>query len=561
MAPNSNTKATTVSPDHFLQTSGALDSVWSKHVPYSSIPIFPKLDRDLETDALIIGSGISGVSIAYELVRQGVDVTMIEARNMLSGETGRTSGHLSSDLDDGYTEIGKKHGKEGAKLAAESHDWAAKRVGQVSKELGIECEYRQLKGYNVSQYEHGTKGHDKDIETLMEDVEAAREAGLDAIYQDGFAIPGWDGQIDQRDAAIFNNQATFHPTKYIVGVLEWLQQQKNFQAFSNTRAAEIKEKGVTVPVVNVHLGPRDTVVKTEDGHTVIASHTVEATCVPLQRLSLVAEMEYHRTYCIAIRIPKGTVEDCLLYDSAEAYKYVRMTQCDDQDDYMVVGGCDHAVGQEDEQDARYDELAEWTRKRFTKAGAVDYKWSGQIFEPVDYIGYIGRNSGAQNVYVVTGDSGNGLTHGVLAGKLISDMITGQANRWEKLYDPRRRGMGIAKSLPHMLEHDIQVNMQYKRFAQNDINDIEDLGNDKGGVLNSKTKKPIAVYRDENGKVHRMSALCPHMKGVVCWNDSEKSWDCPVHGSRFSKDGKQVMGPANVGMHPAEQSELKTGFMQ
>lgn len=561
MAPNNNTTSTTLDPDHFLNTSGAQDAVWIKHVPYSSIPTFPKLDRDMETDVLVIGSGIAGISTAYELVRKGANVTMIEARHMLGGETGRTSGHLSSDLDDGYTEIAKKHGKEGAKLAAQSHDWAAKRVGEISKELGIECEYRQLKGYNVSQYLHGTKEHDEDMKSMKKDVEAAREAGLDASYQAGFAVPGWDGQVDQRDALVFANQATFHPTKYLVGVLEWLKKQANFQAFSGTRAVSINEKGVTVPVVDVHIGPRDTVVQTEDGHKITASHTVEATCVPLQRLSLIAEMEYNRTYCIAIRIPKGAVEDCLLYDSAEAYKYVRMTECDEKDDYMVVGGCDHAVGQENAWDERYNELEEWTRKRFTKAGAVDYKWSGQIFEPVDFMAYIGQNSGMQKVYVVTGDSGNGLTHGVLAGKLLSDMITGQPNPWEKLYDPRRRGKNIAKSLPHMLEHDIQINMQYKRFAENDINDIEDLGRDKGGVLNSKTKKPLAVYRDENGKVHTMSALCPHMKGVVCWNDSEKSWDCPVHGSRFSKDGKQVMGPANVGMHPADQSELKTGFQQ
>ena len=117
----------------------------------------------------------------------------------------------------------------------------------------------------------------------------------------------------------------------------------------------------------------------------LATHAVQATCVPLQKLSLVAEMEYHRTYCIAIRIPKNSVEDCLIYDSAEAYKYVRMTACDDEWDYMVVGGCDHKVGQEDEWDERYKELETWVRERFTQAGSVDYRWSGQIFEPVDYM--------------------------------------------------------------------------------------------------------------------------------------------------------------------------------
>ncbi|KAJ9658328.1 hypothetical protein H2198_003758 [Neophaeococcomyces mojaviensis] len=558
---SSNTAQVTVDPDHFYRTSGALDSVWVKTMPYSKFPTFPKLQNDLETEVLIVGSGISGVSIAYELVRQGAKVTMIEARDILSGETGRTSGHLSSDLDDGYIEIGKKHGKEGAKIAAESHDWALKRVGEISKELGIECEYRMLKGYDISQFVKGTKEHDDDMKEIVQDMEAAREAGLDAHYVQDFAIKGWDGNIDQRDAAVFEQQATFHPTKYVCGVLEWLKKQDNFQAYTRTRAVSIKEKGITVPLVNVHLGAKDTIIETEEGHTIHAAHVVEATCVPLQRLSIIAEMEYDRTYCIAIRIPKGVVEDCLIYDSAEEYKYIRMTECDEKDDYMVVGGCDHAVGQEDAWDERYKELEEWTRKRFTQAGAVDFRWSGQIFEPVDYMGYIGRNSGAQRVYVVTGDSGNGLTHGTIAGKVISDMILGHPNPWEKLYDPRRRKTSIAKSLPSMLEHDIQVNMQYKRFLQTDITDLEDLGLEKGGVLNSKTSKPIAAYKDADGKVHRLSAICPHMKGVVCWNDSEKSWDCPVHGSRFSKDGKQICGPANVNMHPADHNELSTGFMK
>ena len=144
---------------------------------------------------------------------------------------------------------------------------------------------------------------------------------------------------------------------------------------------------------------------------------------------------------------------------------------------------------------------------------------------------------------------------------ISDMILGHENKWERLYDPRRRGTSIMKSLSKMLAHDLQVNMQYKRFLQTDIDDIEDLGNNIGGVLNTKTSKPLAIYKDEHGNVIKMSALCPHMKGVVCWNNSEKSWDCPVHGSRFSKDGKQICGPANANMHSADHDETKSGFMQ
>ncbi|RHZ46521.1 FAD-dependent oxidoreductase [Aspergillus thermomutatus] len=287
-----------------------------------------------------------------------------------------------------------------------------------------------------------------------------------------------------------------------------------------------------------------------DGYTVTARDVVEATCVPLQKLAVIAEMEYMRTYCIAIRIPKGSVEDCLLYDEAEEYKYVRLTACDEQDDYMVVGGCDHKVGQE-KPEGRFEELEQWTRARFPQAGAVDYRWSGQVFEPVDYMAFIGKNQGQQHTYVVTGDSGNGLTHGVLAGRLIADEIEGVRNPWAELYSPKRMA-SVAKSLPSMLLHDVQINMQYERWLQSDVKDIEDLAVGTGGVIHEKTGQPVAVYKDEGGQAHKFSAVCPHMKAVLAWNNVEKSWDCPVHGSRFSCDGVCIEGPAKANLTPMDE---------
>ncbi|EXJ85446.1 hypothetical protein A1O1_05810 [Capronia coronata CBS 617.96] len=544
--------ATVTEDEQFLRTSGQHDPVWIHKDPYINRPEFRQLDKDLEADVCIIGSGISGISIAKQLVERDFKVVMIEARDAISGETSRTSGHLSSDLDDGYSQIASTFGRDGAKIAAESHGWAIDHVGEVCKELGIDCSYRKLKAYNISQYPKGTKEHDDEIKELKEEVKIARELGLDGKFVEGAAIPGWDGPIDQRDAAIFSGQATFHPTKYLNGVLNWLERQSNFGCYTRTRMVSIDEKGVSVPLTDVHFGSDKVVVETENGHKVTCSHAVEATCVPLQKLSLIVQMEYNRTYCIAIRIPKGSVEDCLIYDQAEQYKYVRMTECDDEWDYMVVGGCDHKVGQEDEWDERYKELETWARERFTKAGSVDYKWSGQIFEPVDYMAFIGKKPGCKRTYTVTGDSGNGLTHGVLAGKLIADEIQGVENPWAKVYDPQNRKTTLMSKAPDILQHDIQINAQYKRFLQSDINDIEDLAFDQGGVLNPTTSIPEAVYKDKNGKVTRLSALCPHLKGVVCWNNDEKSWDCPIHGSRFSKYGSQVIGPSKMGLQPLDE---------
>ena len=533
--------ATMSHPQHALKTSGETEPVWIHKEPYSNRPRFPKLTKDLQTNVCVIGSGIAGISTAYELVTRGIDVVMIEARDVVSGESGRTSGHLSSALDAPYTDIASKHGAGGAKAAAESHMWATKRIGDISKRLGIECEYRTLTDYEISQYQRGDPKHDDETKMLQEDVSMAKKLGIPAYYEEGYAIKGWDGIPDQRDAAIFEEQATFHPTKYMIGVLKWLAEQPNFACYTHTRMVSIEEKGLLSKEVHI---------STLDGQTITCKDAVEATCIPLQKLSIVAQLEYHRTYCIAIRVPKNSIEDCLINDQADPYKYIRFTACDDDNDYLVIGGCDHKVGQEQEN-GRFAELETWVRERFTKAGSVDYKWSGQILDSTDLVGFIGLNQGNSHTYVVTGDTGHGLTQGVLAGRLIADEIQSSDNSWGRLYNPKR--LPPVSSLPGMLTHDVQINTQYKRFLQSDIADIEDLAPGTGGIVNATAKKPVAVYKDDAGKVHRLSALCPHLQGVVCWNNTEKSWDCPIHGSRFSKDGVCVMGPAKAGLSPLEET--------
>lgn len=537
-------------PQHAMHTSGATDSVWVHQQPFSSLPTFPALDHDIpDADICIVGAGIAGISTAYELVRRGRNVVMVEARDVLSGESGRTSGHLNNDLDDGYVELAKKHGESGAKVAAMSHAWARDHIGKVASELGIECEYRKLPAYNVSQYAVGEEGHEDELKELREEAEMQRKLGIESKFDETLTVRGWNGSINQRGGLVVANQATFHPTKYLAGVLAWLKTQPNFQCYTRTRVMSVDEKGTSA--LKLGMGNERVIISTEGGHTITAAYAVEATCVPLQKLSIITELEFYRTYCIAARVPRGSVEDCLLYDNAEMYKYVRLTACDEKDDYLVVGGCDHKVGQE-ETLPRFAELEKWTRERFPQAGAIDYKWSGQIFEPVDHLAFIGKNQGCERVYVITGDSGDGLTHFTLAGRLVADEIEGKENEWAKTYSPKRVG-SVLKSLPSLVTHDLQINAQYKRFLQSDITDIEDLVPGTGGVLNPKTKKPMAVYKDEAGKVHTFSALCPHLKGVVCWNHAEKSFDCPVHGSRFSKEGVCVSGPAKANLSPGDEA--------
>lgn len=213
---------------------------------------------------------------------------LIEAREILSGETGRTSGHLANDLDDGYTAIAQKHGDDGAKVAAESHTWALNRVGEISKQLGIECEYRKLPGYDISQYPREAKEHANDLKEIRQDGVKARALGIPTKYEEGFAIKGWNGSIDQRDAVIYEGQATFHPTKYDIGVLHFLKQQPNFQYYTYTRAVEIEEKGVEV----LGMGHKDVYITTLDGHKIKCHDAVEATCAytPRNKIALMHQV-------------------------------------------------------------------------------------------------------------------------------------------------------------------------------------------------------------------------------------------------------------------------------
>lgn len=182
------TTATPSDPEKYMHTSGGNDPVWVHKQPYSAMPQFPPLTQDLTAEVCIVGCGIAGIHAAYELVGRGKQVVMLEARDPLSGESGRTSGHLTNDLDDGYLEIAKKHGEGGARVAAESHAWARDRIGEISKQLGIECEYRKVRAYDVSQYGHGSDEWKGELKQLREEAEMQAKLGIETRFDVSFAV-------------------------------------------------------------------------------------------------------------------------------------------------------------------------------------------------------------------------------------------------------------------------------------------------------------------------------------------------------------------------------------
>jgi len=237
----------------------------------------------------------------------------------------------------------------------------------------------------------------------------------------------------------------------------------------------------------------------------------------------------------------------LYWDTPDPYHYVRLTE-EAGHEVLIVGGEDHKTGQADDTNERFDRLEEWTRERFPTSGELEFRWSGQIMEPVDGLAFIGRNPGDQNIYVVTGDSGNGMTHGTIAGILLTDLILGRDNDWATLYDPSRISPQAAAEFA---KENLNAVAQFGDYVTSgDVDDVSKIVRGSGAVIRRGLKK-VAVYRDTHGVLHEHSAVCPHLGCIVDWNSTERTWDCPCHGSRFDTSGKVVNGPAISGLSPPE----------
>jgi nitrite reductase/ring-hydroxylating ferredoxin subunit len=288
-------------------------------------------------------------------------------------------------------------------------------------------------------------------------------------------------------------------------------------------------------------------VTTDAGQRINAKSIVLATNYPIQS-KMFAKLPAYRTYVIGARLPKGAIEPMLLWDTLDPYHYVR-TQPEEDHDVLIVGGEDHRTGQENDGDERFRRLWEWTRERYP-AEEVLYEWSGQVFETHDGLAFIGRFSDSEpDIYLITGDSGMGMTHGTIGGMLVSDLILGRENPWAAVYEPSRL---LTQSLTESIPEVVASTVPYVEWVTGgDVSSVDDLGNGEGAVIRDGLSK-IAAYRDEDGKLHQRSAVCTHMGCIVQFNSSEKTWDCPCHGSRFAIDGHAINTPAVKPLAPIEE---------
>jgi Rieske Fe-S protein len=269
---------------------------------------------------------------------------------------------------------------------------------------------------------------------------------------------------------------------------------------------------------------------------------VVATNIPINDLLVIhTKQAAYRTYAIAARVTGGAaIPRALVWDTAAPYHYLRPAV--GRNDLAIVGGEDHRSGQRNDFEERFHRLESWLAGRFSSPVVVERRWSGQVMETVDGLAFIGRNPGDEpNVYVATGDSGMGLTHGAIAGMLVADLVAGRPNPWAGLYDPSRKPLAAAVEY---LKENVKTAAQYGDWLKpGDASSAEEVAPGTGAVVR-RGLKMIAAYRDETGALHECSAVCPHLGCVVTWNGADGMWDCPCHGSRFDPDGTVVLGPAN-----------------
>lgn len=520
--------------EHNAYPGGDTASVW-----YGTfeVPTFPSLGASARTDVCVVGAGIAGLSTAYLLAKAGRKVVVLDDGPIGGGESGRTTAHLTNAMDDRIYLLEHVHGGEGARLVVQSHAAAIDRIERIVRDERIDCDFAPVDGYLF------LGGSDSE-EVLDEELAAAERAGLVGV-QKLSSIPNvaWNSGPCLR----FPNQAQFHVLAYLAGLASAIVRAGG-RIYCDTHVSSVE-------------GGSPCTVKTASGHTV----TAHAVCVCTN--GSIADMYRthtkqapYRTYAIAAVVPRGSVMPALYWDTPDPYHYVRVQPLANppgisdglQYDALIVGGEDHKTAHADDAEERWRRLERWMRERWPQAREVVYRWSGQVLEPNDYIAFIGRNpDGAENVYMASGDSGQGMTHGTIAGMIISDLILARPNPWASLYDPGRVSLR-ARPIEEFAKENADVALRYvkDRVTAGDVPGEEDVPRGEGRVIRDGAHK-IAVYRDPAGELHRRSALCTHLKCVVAWNSAERSWDCPCHGSRFDPYGQVLNGPAVAPLEPVE----------
>lgn len=485
-------------------------SYWVESAPP---PEFTELTSDVSTDVCVIGGGIVGVTTALLLKRAGKKVALVEQDGVFRGTTGYTTAKVTSGHSVTYSKLEKKHGAATAKAYAAANEAGLAKVRELGE--GTDCDLETKTNYVYSESA-------EKVDSIKSEVEAARRAGLDVSFVTETDLP-----YEVAGAVRQENQAQFHPLKYLAPLAKEIAGEGSF-IFDRTKAVGVKEGSPCC-------------VHTEKG-SITCEDVVVATNYPfLDRGLYFPRVHPKRSYCLCGPVPDDKLVDGMYISADEPTRSVRTIRNGDRT-IMLIGGEGHNVGQEQDTEKHYRNLETWARERFGMT-EVTHRWSTQDGSTVDDIPYVGTlRRTAENLFVATGFKKWGMTNGTTAAVLITDLILDRENPFASLYDPHR--LTLSASASTFVEENVKVGTKLigDRIAHPQRGSVEDLAPGDAAVVGIGGGQ-VAAYRDDEGVLHALSAVCTHLGCIVNWNPAEKTWDCPCHGSRFSHEGNVIHGPA------------------
>ncbi|MEX2336656.1 MAG: FAD-dependent oxidoreductase [Fulvivirga sp.] len=488
-------------------------ALWRETV---SQKIFPILSEDIEVDVAIVGGGITGISTAYNLSKAGRKVAVLEAKNIGMGTTGSSTGNLYATTSDHLHNITSKFNDETMRAVAASRNTAVDFVEERIKEFKIDCEFERVPWFLFTTQEDTSQN-----QQVEKEFKAARDAGLKVSDEVPAGFP-----FDVSSMVHVMNQAQFNPLKYVQQLAAAIN-GGNCSIYENTTVIKIEDGDPCI-------------VHTSQGR-ITAKKVVQATHTPKGIYAVHTAMEVYREYAFAVRL-KGELPAGGVYWHLKGNQlYSIRPYSNEQGNFLIVLDGSQKVGHIEHTEDSFKHVEEYMRAHFD-VDRIEFTWAAQNYTSADSLPFIGISPLEDNVYIATGFGPDGLTYGTLASTIISDLILGNKNQWSKLYNPKRF-TPLASSKRFIKENiDVATHLVKDYLFTGNEKELKDIGAGKGEVVKIDGKK-VAAYKDLEDQLHLVSAVCTHMGCIVHWNNGEKSWDCPCHGSRFSIDGEVLEGPA------------------
>lgn len=486
-------------------------SYWMASTPATN---YPQLSEDIKVDVLIVGGGMSGISCAYMLSKEGVKAAIVEADRILEGTTGHTTAKISSQHGLIYQKIRNKMSEELAKQYADANESAIRLIEKIQNELHIDCDFMHQPSFVYTR-------EDKYVQKIKDEVEIASKLGIQASFVE--EIP-FDFPI--KAAVRFENQAQFHPRKYLLALAEEFVKNGG-RIYEQTRAMDIEENGAYI-------------VRTKQGNKITADKMIIASHYPYYNKHgmYFARIYVDRSYSIAIKAkekyPGG------MYISAEDPAKSLRSQMSKDGELIIIGGEHHKTGQGKDTKDHYEALIAFAKDYFTVED-IPYRWSTQDCMTLDDVPYIGHfTSHTPNMYVATGYGKWGMTNSTVSAMLLTDIIVRGSSPYQDVYNPSRKT--ISASAKEFIKENLNVAKELIKGKFSAIPVDFDIKPGEGKVINGNGER-IGAFRDDQGNLHLVNTTCTHMGCELMWNSAEMTWDCPCHGSRFSYDGKVVDSPA------------------